>query len=129
MTTFWPAATLAAIDAADDLRISPLRSDGTTHGTPTWIWCVAVDGELLVRAYNGTDSRWYQAALVQPHGRIHAAGKVFDVTFEPDPPVPADAVDEAYRAKYAVSPYLSPMLDNRARRATVRISLRQESSR
>jgi hypothetical protein len=24
-----------------------------TYGTPTWIWSVAVDGALYVRAYNG----------------------------------------------------------------------------
>jgi len=47
------AAELQAIDKADDLKISPLRSDGVTFGTPTWIWEVVVDGSLYVRAYNG----------------------------------------------------------------------------
>ncbi|MCB0913675.1 MAG: DUF2255 family protein, partial [Propionibacteriaceae bacterium] len=79
----WPAETLAAIIDADDLKISPMRADGVTYGTPTWIWCVAVDGELYVRGYNGTRSRWYAAALAHPDGRIHAAGQVFDVTFAP----------------------------------------------
>ena len=62
----WPAATLAAIGAADDLKISPLRADGRTFGTPTWIWSVVVDGELYVRGYNGTASRWYGAAMARP---------------------------------------------------------------
>lgn len=35
-----------------------------------------------------------------------------------------DRVDEAYRAKYAGSPYLSPMVGDRARSATVRITPR-----
>ncbi|WP_353063901.1 DUF2255 family protein [Tunturiibacter psychrotolerans] len=34
-----------------------------TYGTPTWIWSVFVDENLYVRAYNGTGSRWYNAAL------------------------------------------------------------------
>jgi len=43
--------------AADDLHISPFREDGVTYGTPTWIWSVAVDDGLYVRAYNGPNSR------------------------------------------------------------------------
>ena len=117
----WSAAQLAQIVDADDLQVSPLRTDGTTYGTPTWIWCVAVDDELYVRAYNGPSSRWYAAATARPQGRIHAAGEVFDVTFEPAPAALADAIDDAYRTKYAGSPYLRPMISARARAAGVRI--------
>ncbi len=121
MTTTWPTATLSAIDTADDLKISPLRADGVTFGTPTWIWAVVVAGELYVRGYNGTASRWYTAAIARPAGRIHAAGAVHHVTFETAPLELADAIDAAYRAKYATSPYLAPMISNRARAAGVRI--------
>ena len=124
MTTTWPQATLTAIDTADNLRISPLRPDAVTFGTPTWIWSVVVDGELYVRGYNGTASRWYQAAMARTEGRIHAAGQVHDVTFEPAPDGLADAIDDAYRVKYASSPYLPPMISGRARAAGVRISPR-----
>ncbi|HQY98734.1 MAG TPA: DUF2255 family protein [Propionicimonas sp.] len=117
----WNAAELAAIDDADDLRISPLRPDGVTYGTPTWIWAVVVDGELFVRGYNGTASRWYGAAMARPSGRIHAAGSVHDVLFEPAPAGLADAIDAAYRTKYAGSPYLPPMVSDRSRAAGVRI--------
>jgi hypothetical protein len=67
--TAWPAEELHRIAAADDLYIAPFRKDGATFGTPTWIWSVAVDGDLYVRAYNGRNSRWYQAALSQKAGR------------------------------------------------------------
>lgn len=67
MTT-WPKDELRKIAQADDLHISPFRDDGTTYGTPTWIWSVAVDDALYVRAYNGTKSRWYQAAMRQGRG-------------------------------------------------------------
>lgn len=77
------AEQLLQIDQADDLKIAPFREDGTSYGTPTWIWEVIVEGDLYVRTYHGTSSRWYQAALKQKAGRIHAAGMIKDVTFEP----------------------------------------------
>jgi hypothetical protein len=33
----------------------------------------------------------------------------------------SDAIDAAYRRKYGASPYLAPMVSDRARAATVRI--------
>ena len=66
MTTTWPQATLSAIDTADDLKISPLRPDAVTFGTPTWIWSVVVDGELYAASLSG---RIYRLASVLPPGR------------------------------------------------------------
>jgi hypothetical protein len=117
----WQQEELRKIAASDDLHISPFRDDGSTYGTPTWIWSVVVDGALFVRAYNGTRSSWYQAALKQRAGRITAAGITKDVSFEPVSGQVNDAIDEAYRAKYASSPYLSHMIGKPTRSATVRI--------
>jgi len=61
----WLKDELRKIAGSDDLHISPFRGDGVTYGTPTWIWPVAVDDALYVRAYNGENSRWYQAAMRQ----------------------------------------------------------------
>ena len=119
--TPWDPEQLATIDARDDLKISPVRADGVTFGTPTWIWAVVVDGELYVRGYNGTASRWYQAAIARPYGRIHAAGAVYDVIFEMASAELGPTIDDAYRAKYASSPYLAPMVSPRARAAGVRV--------
>jgi hypothetical protein len=55
----WSKDELSEIAEADDLHISPFREDGVTYGTPTWIWCIAVDGRLYARAYSGQNSRWY----------------------------------------------------------------------
>lgn len=118
----WSREELRRIVEADDLHILPLRDDGVTYGTPTWVWSVAVDDCLYVRAYNGQQSRWYQAAKRQKVGRSIAAGKTFDVTFEPVDGAINERIDEAYRGKYAGSQYLSPMISARARSATVRIS-------
>jgi hypothetical protein len=127
-TSAWPKHELRKIADTDDLHISPLRDDGKTYGTPTWIWSVVVDDALYVRAYNGQKSRWYQAALQQKSGRITAAGMTKEVTFETvDGPI-NDRIDEAYRAKYKGNTYLTPMIGARARSATVKIVPRETKS-
>ncbi|MCC6834758.1 MAG: DUF2255 family protein [Cytophagales bacterium] len=113
---------LQQIDKSDDLKISPFRADGISYGTPTWIWEVVVDGELYVRAYNGKSGRWYQSAIQQKAGRIHAAGMIIDVAFEPVNDKNLNhKIDEAYRKKYSSSPYLPPMINKQAKEATIRI--------
>lgn len=123
MNTKFTTEELQSIDKADDLKISPFREDGKTYGTPTWIWEVVVDDNLYVRAYNGKNGRWYQSAIQQKAGRIHAAGMVKDVIFEPvhNNTTLNNKIDEAYKAKYSNSPYLPPMISSRAKEATVRI--------
>ncbi|MGB3337920.1 MAG: DUF2255 family protein, partial [Devosia sp.] len=103
----WAKDELDRIAAADDLRIAPFREDGKTYGTPTWIWSVVVDGELYVRAYNGTASRWYRAAASQNAGRISSAGLTKDVAFAPVAGDVNQRIDDAYRAKYGKSAYLA----------------------
>jgi hypothetical protein len=120
--SFWTKDELKKIADTDDLHISPFREDGVTFGTPTWIWSVVVDNSLYVRAYNGTASRWYKAAMQQNHGRITAAGITKDVIFELVDDSINDRIDNAYRAKYKTSPYLQPMISKRSRSATVKVA-------
>jgi hypothetical protein len=101
--SFWPKDELRKIADTDDLHIAPFREDGMTYGTPTWIWSVVVDDSLYVRAYHGTASRWYKAAMQQKRGRITAAGITKDVTFEALDGTINDRIDDAYRAKYKTS--------------------------
>jgi hypothetical protein len=124
MTAAWRKEDLEKIAATDDLHIAPLRDDGTTYGTPTWIWSVAVDRALYVRAYNGQRSRWYQAVLRQKVGRITAAGLTKEVAFEPVEGPLNDRIDQAYRQKYGGNAYLEPMISTRAREATVKVTPR-----
>ncbi|MBB5326119.1 hypothetical protein HNQ34_003237 [Anoxybacillus tepidamans] len=117
----WSKEELRKIADADDLHISPFREDGKTYGTPTWIWSVVVGDSLYVRAYNGQQSSWYQAAVKQKAGRITVAGMTKEVAFElVDGPI-NDLIDDAYREKYKGSPYLHSMIGSRARSATVKI--------
>ncbi|MBK7740591.1 MAG: DUF2255 family protein [Saprospiraceae bacterium] len=121
VTKQFSSEELKRIDQADDLHISPFREDGKIYGTPTWIWEVVVDGNLYVRAYNGVYSQWFNAALIQKRGRIIAAGKTYEVQFEPVEGEINKRIDEAYKKKYSNSPYLSPMIGDRAKAATIRI--------
>jgi len=118
----WKKDELEKIAKTDDLHISPFREDGTTYGTPTWIWSVVIDGDLYVRAYNGRNSRWYRAAMLQKAGRITAAGMTKEVAFDPVDGAIQNRIDDAYRTKYRDSEYLPPMIGERARSATVKVT-------
>jgi len=122
--TKWSKDELRRIAAADDLHISPFREDGVTYGTPTRIWSVAVDDALYVRAYNGKDSRWYQAAVRQKAGRIIAGGATKEDAFTPIDGVLNDTIDDAYKSKYRGSSYLESMIGVRAHSATIKVMLR-----
>lgn len=124
----WSKEDLQKIGKADDLHISPFREDGATYGTPTWIWSVVVDDCPYVRGYNGQQSRWYQAAIKQKAGRITTAGMTREVLFEAVQGAVNDRIDDAYREKYKRSPYLEPMISERARSATVKITRREGSA-
>jgi hypothetical protein len=123
--TKWSKGELRKIAESDDLHISPFREDGKTYGTPTWIWSVTVGDGIYVRAYNGKASRWFQAAMQQGAGRITAADMTREVSFEPVKGSVNDSlnesIDQAYREKYDGSPYVSSMIGQKARAATVKI--------
>jgi hypothetical protein len=60
--------------------------------------------------------------MEQKAGRIHVAGMVKDVSFEPtDDSGINQQIDEAYQKKYSKSPYRAHMLGSRAKSATVKI--------
>lgn len=120
-TTTLTKEEIARIAAADDFRIAPYREDGATTGTPTFIWSVSVDDHLYVRAYSGTGSSWYRAALKQKAGKIKAAGMEKTVRFEAVSGDINDQIDDAYRQKYSSSSYLNSMISERAKAATVRV--------
>ena len=118
----WSTEKIQAFAEADDLHVSPFREDGKTYGTPTWIWSVVVDGSLYARAVHGTKSSWNHAAVTQGAGRITLAGGTYEVTFTAVTDQSLwDRIDEAYREKYAGSPYLKDVTGPVQRESTVRI--------
>ena len=78
-----------------------------------------------MRSYNGQSGRWYQTPIKQKAGRITAAGFTKEVAFEPVSGSINDSIDDAYRSKYASSPYLRPIISVRAGAAAVRIIPRE----
>jgi hypothetical protein len=122
--TSWSKTELRAIEDNDDLFVSPFREDGTTYGTPTQTWAVIVGGDVYVRAANGQESRWYQAAINQKAGRVRVAGTYYEVTFEPAGVDVSDAIDAGYEAKYPGSSAVPIMKGPGPKSATVRIAPR-----
>jgi len=120
----WSKDDLHAIEANDDLFVSPFRDDGVTYGTPTQTWALVIGGDVYVRAASGQESRWYQAALRQKAGRVRVADKNYEVTFEPAGEDVSDAIDAAYEAKYPGSSAVPIMQGDGPKSATVRISPR-----
>lgn len=123
----WTETELQSFATADDFHVSPYREDGATYGTPTFIWSVVADGDLYIRPYTGQRSRWYKAAMSQHGGCVQIGGTEHEVAFAPADPAVLDAVDDAYRAKYAGSPYLAPMLAEGPRATTVRVTPAREA--
>jgi hypothetical protein len=97
--TAWTTDELDAIEAADELEIASLRSDGTSRNTTT-IWVVRLDDDVYVRSVNGRTSGWFRGTQVRHEGRIRAGGVQKDVTFVDDGEDVADRIDDAYRTKY-----------------------------
>ena len=120
--TSWTPEQLRAIGAADELDIAAFRPDGTLRSYTT-IWVVRVGDGLYVRSFRGQDGVWYQAVQRRPEGRVRG-GVEHDATFEHPADADEDAIDAAYRSKYArYGPsYLDPMLAPGARGTTLRLS-------
>jgi hypothetical protein len=97
--TGWTADELERIEAADELEIASLRSDGTL-GSRRTIWVVRVADDLYVRSVNGRTSDWFRGTQRRHACRIRAGGVGKDVTFvEADPDLEA-RIDDAYREKH-----------------------------
>ncbi len=121
----WTAGELDTIGAAEELELVPLRPDGSLRPYTT-IWVVRVGGDLYVRSWRGRDGAWFRAALQRPEGSIRTAGIEHDVTFAEPDHADHDAIDQAYRGKYAryASTYVDPMISPIAKAATLRLTPR-----
>lgn len=121
----WSPEELSKVASADELEIAPLRADGSQRPYVS-VWVVRVGDDLYVRSYRGRDGAWYRSAVGQREGRIRSGGVERAVAFEPDGTDP-QAVDEAYRAKYARygGSYLDPMLRAEATETTLRLAVKR----
>jgi hypothetical protein len=99
MSVEWPAADLAKIDRADELRIATRRADGTLRSAVP-IWAVTVDGFVYVRTWQRRDTGWFGHVVGAAAARIAVPDLAADVTVEDIGSRLRDEVDAAYRAKY-----------------------------
>ncbi len=119
----WTAEELDKIGAADELEIAARRADGMLRPYVT-IWVVRVGGDLYVRSYRGRGGAWFRSVLRQPAGHIRSGGVERDVAFAESGDAGRDAIDQAYRAKYAgryASNIVDPIVSPDAAAATLRL--------
>lgn len=121
----WSASEQMRVGDAEELDLASQGEDGSL-GKYTTMWVVRVGDEIYVRSYKGRESAWFRGVLRRHAGSIRAGGVEKRVTFEEVPEVETvnDAIDEAYKTKYATMPqqYVEPMYAPLARSATLRIS-------
>ena len=119
----WTSDELEKIGAADELRIAPVRRDGTLR-SPVTVWVVRHGDDLYVRSWRGRDGSWFRAAQARREGHISASGVEKDVTFvEETGPGINDQIDAAYRTKYRryLDSYVPPMISPEARATTLNL--------
>lgn len=96
------------------------RPDGSTGSTP--IWVVHVGDDVFVRSMNGPRGGWYRRLRARPDGEVRESGHLHPVRAEQvEDADTLAAVTDAYRSKYAGSPYLQPFLGGEAVGATLRL--------
>jgi hypothetical protein len=102
MTPAWSRDELVRIEQAEELRISPIRADGTmSREVP--IWVVRVSGQVYVRTWWRRDNGWFGQVVNSRRARIRVPGLEADVAIEDVGDDKAELraeVDAAYRAKY-----------------------------
>ncbi|QTX06013.1 DUF2255 family protein [Agromyces archimandritae] len=119
----WTADELERIGDAEELQVSSRRRDGSLRPFVT-IWVVVVAGAVYIRSAYGPDNGWYRRAKAAGTGRIRAGGVERDVTFTPGDPAENEAVDGAYRDKYAAHPasIVATVVGEPAGSTTLRVS-------
>src|SRR5437870_4267379 len=128
----WTSDELNKIGAAEELRIAPLRRDGTPRN-PVTIWVVRVGDDLYVRSVNGRTAAWFRGTQARHEGRIRAGGVEKDVTFVDVADTDRDTqdqIDAAYRTKYRryAQSIVGSVLTPEARSATLKLVPRPTSS-
>src|SRR5437868_2104457 len=118
------ADELQHLGDVQEIAIGFQRPDGSTGSTPVWV--VQVGNDVFVRSMNGPGGGWYRRLRARPEGEVLESGHRHPVRAEQvEDADTLAAVTDAYRSKYAGSPYLQPFLRGEAVGATLRLVPRQ----
>ncbi|GHJ41740.1 DUF2255 family protein [Streptomyces sp. TS71-3] len=115
----WDAEDLADFRGSDEIMVRVRRPEGDLDEARP-IWVVENEGKVFVRGYRGPDSAWYRRARTSGEGEVRTNGQWRPVQFTPATP-DRQAIDEAYRTKYANSSYVSAILEDGPAAATLRV--------
>jgi hypothetical protein len=126
--TQWSTRQLDDLAATDEIKIAPRRTDGTL-GPARPIWIVRVGDDLYVRSYSGRGGSWFRTVGSTGRATIQFGPNRRDVDLAAAPDVDGQAVDDAYRAKYGRSSYVTAMVDDAAAATTLRVTPRSEKDR
>ena len=117
----WKDEDLRAIGDADELRISPLRRDGTRRH-PRIIWVIRHGDDLFIRSVNRPGGAWFRGVQASHAGHISAGGTDAEVVLEDADHDLDDEIDEEYRRKYGrSSSSVARITSPEARSTTIRL--------
>jgi hypothetical protein len=119
----WTTDELDVLAAANELRISTRRADGTLRPAVP-IWVVRAGDGIYVRSYQGPDGAWFRHAAAAGSAHIQAGTVKREVTVTPAAATARAEIDEAYRAKYAGfgRAYVDPMTASPAAATTLQLT-------
>jgi hypothetical protein len=111
---------LNLLDGTQEIEIETQAPDKAPRRTV--IWVVVDDGEVFVRTYRGSNSRWFKDIAANPAVAIHIEGKRLPATAIPatDP----DAIERTstgYLRKYGDDPASKAMLKPEILDTTLRL--------
>ena len=113
-------ADLAALRAAEEVRIETLGPDGTVHRTI--IWVVVEGGQVFIRSVNGALARWYREARARPKVALHLDGRRLPFTVVvADDPASIATCSTGLERKYAGDFSLASMLQDDVLGTTLRL--------
>jgi len=113
---------LAALAAAEEIRIETRSPAGTEHRTI--IWVAEHDGTIYIRSVNGAGARWYREATAADAGEvaIHVDGRRIPVRLTPATDAASvEACSAGLRAKYKADYSLQSMLMDGVLDTTLRV--------
>ncbi len=118
-----PKELLRRLESDEEIEVVTYRADGTPRA-PVPIWVVRVGDAAYVRSWRGAAGGWYRHAQRSGRGTVRAGGREYPVGFRGETDPPREAIDAAYRSKYAryAGNYLPPMLADQAVATTLRVT-------